>query len=133
MSTGSTENTVFLVYNEAGDEQFGLTVGNDIVLLYADTLEEHNNKVKFNTRVNDGRWVKNDKIFVITSRFNNIYTYYRHLCNIYLFDNFTKIYLCRQHYLRRNNSNENINKYCYHYLKKYCISIRQCQHLILIK
>lgn len=50
-------NTVFLVYNEAGDEQLGLTVGNNIVLHYngIEIQEEHTSKITFNTSINDGR------------------------------------------------------------------------------
>lgn len=61
--TGSESNTVFLVYNDAGDEQLGLTVGNDIVLHYNDmeAKEDFKNMVKFNTSINDGRWVKKKK------------------------------------------------------------------------
>lgn len=58
--TGSDNNTVFLVYNEAGDEQLGLTVGSDVLLQYNDreSREEYKSKIKFNAVINDGRWVK---------------------------------------------------------------------------
>lgn len=66
--TDSSPNTIFLVYNEAGDEQLGLTVGYDIVLLYngMETQEEYKSQVKFNTTVNDGRWVKKINKYVLT-------------------------------------------------------------------
>jgi len=55
--TDSDTNTVFLVYDRAGNEQLGLTVGSDIALQYNDleALEERLTKVKFNTSVNDGQ------------------------------------------------------------------------------
>lgn len=54
---GADMNTVFLVYDEAGDEQLGLTVGTDVVLQYNDreAPEELKYKVKFNVGVDDGR------------------------------------------------------------------------------
>jgi len=57
--TGSENNTVFLIYNEAGDEQLGLTVGSDVLLQYNDqeAHEEYKSEIKFNASINDGRWV----------------------------------------------------------------------------
>lgn len=57
IETGADTNTVFLVYDEAGDEQLGLTVGTDVVLQYNDreAPEELKYKVKFNVGVDDGR------------------------------------------------------------------------------
>lgn len=45
------------MYNEVGDEQLGLTIGNDIILHYNDleAQDEYKNKVKFNASINDGR------------------------------------------------------------------------------
>lgn len=57
--TGSENNTVFLIYNEAGDEQLGLTVGSDVLLHYNDqeAHEDYKSEIKFNASINDGRWL----------------------------------------------------------------------------